>query len=190
MNEPAKSETMTEIHVAKVIKKEPIVIATSVIESEFVELITKSLHAFGDIDWPVIIKPHPTTPKKWLEHFRELPPNWVFITTQPLEEVLNGAGVLIYMTTSSVFTAIQLGVPYVFVQSDLTIPIDNLAGTKWENTVGTPAELRLATGIALLDGPKITPEEAQEIIKEFYGGPPDYGILNQIVDRQDAGRRQ
>jgi len=164
-----------------------ILIATSIILEESQELLSTCFEAFRDLKGVEIhIKSHPTLPFEHLSsHLPSLPANMT-ISREPIDSLLEKAGVLISAGTSTVaLEALACGVPYIHVRSDLALDLDILAGEDVEKSVSGPSELREATLMAL-QNPGIAPDGAQRILGKFFA-PVNMNIIGESEARLREG---
>ena len=94
---------------------------------ESVELLEKVCAALGTGNRRVIAKVHPFIPVRRLE--RSVKTNVLErfeFTSKPLDEILPGADLLIYSTSSTCIDALSYGIPVLRVLSDRRLDIDPL----------------------------------------------------------------
>ncbi|MHA2052899.1 MAG: hypothetical protein ACW99F_04790 [Candidatus Hodarchaeales archaeon] len=124
-----KIETTRESSQHQANRAKTILVTTSIILNDALELVSKVVKAFGgSVDYDVIIKSHPVMPYSKFSKFLsidELPKNFK-LSNNSIEELLNESDVLIYTTSTTCIEAISLGVPPIHVESDHLIDMDQL----------------------------------------------------------------
>jgi surface carbohydrate biosynthesis protein (TIGR04326 family) len=106
-----------------------VVVATSALVEDSVELLSKALIAFeGASGYRVVVKLHPLVDKETI--FNALGSLWpqpnVELSEQSIFSLLEGAQALLYTFTSTCFDAIVRGVPPIFVKSEHGLNMNKL----------------------------------------------------------------
>ncbi|MHA2052755.1 MAG: hypothetical protein ACW99F_04060 [Candidatus Hodarchaeales archaeon] len=125
-----------------------ILVTTSIILTDAVELVIKALNAFGDsFNYNVTIKSHPVMPYSKFSKYlliEELPKNFK-LSNLSIEELLRESDALIYTTSTTCIEAISLGVPAIHVESDHLIDMDQLDfAPETRLSVRSPEEIKKA----------------------------------------------
>ena len=150
-------------------KTSPVVLVTpSTGFYDALELVHKVLGAFKDKPQiQVVIKPHPSLPIDALtSHIPGLPPH-IWISTQPVSELLARADILLYTESATSIEALFRGIPVVHVQSDLRIDMNPLEGYDLVPSVAGPEELA-STVHRLLSTSHVRRSEYRRIAAEFF----------------------
>jgi hypothetical protein len=163
-----------------------ILITTSVLIQESVEMLSKCIKAFRHLEGvEILIKCHPTLPCRHLSPGlpEPLPRNMKISMDPTIEPLLDKAGVLIYAGTSTVAVeALARGVPYIHVRSDLALDMDIFAGdNELEKSVSGPSELRDYTIRALQNPGEGLPDPQRA--REFFE-PVRMNIIEEYIVRR------
>jgi len=125
-------------------KKTNILITTSVGLEESAEIIIKSVKALRDEkEYKVIIKCHPFMPFKRITQNLELTlPDQFVISKERFTDLLFNSSVLLYSDSTTSLEAIAMGIPVIYVESDLMLIADKLDfNEKLKFTAKTPEEI-------------------------------------------------
>lgn len=152
-------------------KREELValVATSIGAPESHELLWKALEALGGVPGVrVLLKLHPMTTTAALS-LPPLPAN-AEVVERPVSELVLEADVLLYNATSVCYEALALGLPAIFVRSDVWLDLDPLpTGSGAAFHARTPQEIRAIVD-RLRDGQEAMNEdrrrEAARVVSE------------------------
>jgi surface carbohydrate biosynthesis protein (TIGR04326 family) len=105
-----------------------ILVALSVEKNETMELLWKTILAFGQItQLKIVLKFHPDCPYRFIAREIGILPKHFIVSDKSTGELLQDSHVLLYTCTATSIEALALGVPILHVKSDFTIDRDNLA---------------------------------------------------------------
>jgi 3',5'-cyclic AMP phosphodiesterase CpdA len=158
-----------------------ILIATTVSPQESLELLYRCIEVFSLFKGiPVTIKCHPNLPFERLSpHLPPLPSGWT-VSRELIPTLLKTTGVLIYSGNSTVvMEAIDMGVPYILVPTELGLDMDILAGTGIERSASDPEDLR-GMVLQMVRGLIGLPAGAKKVHDEFFE-PPHLEILEECL---------
>lgn len=106
------------------------------------ELVTKTIHAFGNKnEITCIIKLHPTLPKRKISAYLSRIPDNFSISDKPLDHLLSCVGLVVYTGSTVAVEALARGIPVLHVRSDLTIDRDIFNKSDHIVSVSRPEEM-------------------------------------------------
>jgi hypothetical protein len=157
-----------------------IVLAGSVSITRTIELVSKAIRAFrDDPDLTVRIKCHPNLPFSYLEALvPPLPPHFG-ISEEPVNELLDSAGLLLYTESTVAVEAAARGIPVIHVKSDCSIDINIFEDCSLVPSVRSPEELRAAAR-HLLDHPWGDCRAVRDYITGLFG-PVNPALIRSLV---------
>jgi len=146
------------------------------------ELVTKSVHAFGEREGvECMIKLHPTLPRRKISKYLSgLPGNFVD-RTETIDQILPSVDLVVYTGSTVSIEALAQGIPILHVRSDLTIDRDIFDEKDHIISVSQPEEMYQAF-LKIADDGFGFQKMGQEIVREFFA-PVDDSTLRLVLDK-------
>lgn len=173
-----------------------VVVAGSIGYSDSLEMVVKALRAIEPLEnVRLVVKLHPKMggTRDWFLQAllralaRETPLPHLTFDDRTVPEVLSGADVVLYTTTSVSYEALAVGIAVVFVQSDFWFDLDPVpadADVGW--TVRTPAEIRAVIEGLLHEDPR-TAEQRRgsglKLLQEAFADGDAAGFVRALDGR-------
>ncbi|MGA2917099.1 hypothetical protein [Methanoregula sp.] len=121
--------------------KNILIIPTDDINSTL-ELVTKTIHAFGNKEEiSCIVKLHPTFPKRKISAFLSQIPGNFIVSDKPVDYLLSCVDLVVYTGSTVAVEALARGIPILHVRSDLTIDRDIFNESDHIVSVSRPEEM-------------------------------------------------
>jgi hypothetical protein len=146
------------------------------------ELVTKTIHAFGNKkEIKCIIKHHPTLPRKKISSYMSQIPDNFIVSEKSIDQLLLCVDLVVYTGSTVAIEAVARGIPILHVRSDLTIDRDIFDESDCIASVSQPEEMYLAFLTILKEGIG-SQKKGNNFVREFFA-PVDDSKLNVFLGK-------
>ena len=160
--------------------KKKILVVLSVDFDRSIEMITKCVEAFGDLDdIHISFKPHPTlNPERFGVYIDGLSKVFSF-SYEPIKSILRSIDLVIYSDTAAAVEAAASGIPLLHIKSDLTIDDNILKNCRLIPSVRSSDQIRI-NAFELLGDINPKSKELQKEANEIFA-PVDEVVIQKIL---------
>ena len=159
--------------------RKKILVVLSVDFDRSVEMISKCVKAFGELDdMHILFKPHPTiNHERFIEYEDGLSKIFSF-TSEPIKSILSFIDLVIYSDSTVAVEAAASGIPILQIKSDFTIDVNIFENSKLIPSIRSPEQIR-THALEILSDTNPKSIELQKVAREIIA-PVDDEVIQKI----------
>lgn len=157
-----------------------VLVATSADLDESLEVLEKSVQAFGDMpEYSVIIKCHPTMRFDMLCGYLSTTPSNFSVSEKTLEDLLPQVDLMLYSSSSVAVEALAAGLPIVHIRSDFKIDMNIFESINGIPSISRPDKIR-TTAEELILRDILAYDLRKKIVSDFFAPVSDDVVISSI----------
>ncbi len=157
-----------------------VLVATSADLDESLEVLEKSIQAFGDMpECNVTIKCHPTVKFDMLYKYLSKIPSNFSISEKSLEDLLPQADLMLYASSSVAVEALAVGLPVMHIRSDFKINMNIFESISYIPSISRPDKIRTTAEELILRG-TLSYDLGKKIVSDFFAPVSDDAVICSI----------